>query len=230
MPHEKILVVEDEEDILELLTFNLQKEGYRITGVSAGEEGLRAAGKEQPDLILLDLMLPGVDGLEVCRRLKGDHKTAHIPIVMLTAKSEESDVVTGLELGADDYVTKPFSPRVLIARVRSVLRRRSRQAPDNEEAVKVHDVLIHPGRHEVLVANEPVDLTSTEFRILRFLAGRLGWVFTRDQIIDAVHGDDYPVTDRSIDVQIMWLRKKLGDAGQYIETVRGVGYRFRERS
>jgi two-component system alkaline phosphatase synthesis response regulator PhoP len=230
MPKEKILVVEDEEDILELLTFNLQKEGYQVTGKGTGEDGLRAAGKEQPDLVILDLMLPGVDGLDVCRRLKNDHKTAHIPIVMLTAKSEESDIVTGLELGADDYVTKPFSPRVLIARVRSVLRRRSRQAPDTEETVKVHDVLIHPGRHEVLVANEPVDLTSTEFRILHFLAGRPGWVFTRDQIIDAVHGDDYPVTDRSIDVQIMWLRKKLGDAGQYIETVRGVGYRFRERS
>ena len=230
MPKEKILVVEDEEDILELLTFNLQKEGYQVTGAGAGEDGLRAAGAEQPDLILLDLMLPGVDGLEVCRLLKNNHKTAHIPIVMLTAKSEESDIVTGLELGADDYVTKPFSPRVLIARIRSVLRRRSRQAPDNEDVVKVHEVLIHPGRHEVLVANQPVDLTSTEFRILHFLAGRPGWVFTRDQIIDAVHGDDYPVTDRSIDVQVMWLRKKLGDVGQYIETVRGVGYRFRERS
>lgn len=230
MSKEKILVVEDEEDILELLTFNLEKEGYQVTGAGAGEEGLRAAGRVQPDLIILDLMLPGADGLEVCRRLKNDHKTAHIPIVMLTAKSEESDIVTGLELGADDYVTKPFSPRVLIARVRSVLRRRSRPAQDSEETVKVHDVLIHPGRHEVLVANEPVDLTSTEFRILHFLAGRPGWVFTRNQIIDAVHGDDYPVTDRSIDVQIMWLRKKLGDAGQHIETVRGVGYRFRERS
>jgi two-component system phosphate regulon response regulator PhoB len=230
MSNEKILVVEDEEDILELLTFNLQKEGYQIIGSAAGEDGLRIAGEELPDLIILDLMLPGMDGLDVCRLLKSDHKTAHIPIVMLTAKSEETDVVTGLELGADDYVTKPFSPRVLIARIRSVLRRRSRQAPKGDEAVTIHDVLIHPGRHEVLVANEPVKLTSTEFRILHFLAGRPGWVFTRDQIIDAVHGDDYPVTDRSIDVQIMWLRKKLGDAGQHIETVRGVGYRFRERS
>jgi len=229
MSKEKILVVEDEADILELLTFNLEKEGYQVTGASAGEAGLQAAGEIQPDLILLDLMLPGVDGLEVCRRLKGNHRTVHIPIVMLTAKSEETDIVTGLELGADDYVTKPFSPRVLIARIRSVLRRRTRQAPDGDEAVQIHDVLIHPGRHEVTVGKEQVNLTSTEFRILHFLAGRPGWVFTRDQIIDSVHGDDYPVTDRSIDVQIMWLRKKLGDAGQYIETVRGVGYRFRER-
>jgi two-component system phosphate regulon response regulator PhoB len=147
---------------------------------------------------------------------------------MLTAKSEEADVVTGLELGADDYITKPFSPRVLVARIRAVLRRKAREAPKEKETVQVHEVVIHPGRHEVLVDGESVDLTSTEFRLLHILARRPGWVFTRNQIIDAVKGSDYPVTDRSVDVQISGLRKKLGEAGEYIETVRGVGYRFKE--
>jgi two-component system phosphate regulon response regulator PhoB len=147
---------------------------------------------------------------------------------MLTAKGEEADVVTGLELGADDYITKPFSPRVLLARVKAVLRRRIKDLPEETAVIRIHDLVIHPGRREVLVSGSPVQLTYTEFGILNYLAKRPGWVFTRNQIVDAVRGDDYPVTDRSVDVQIVGLRKKLGPAGNYIETVRGVGYRFRE--
>jgi two-component system alkaline phosphatase synthesis response regulator PhoP len=177
---------------------------------------------------LLDLMLPGVDGLEVCKTLKRDAKTEHIPIIMMTAKGEESDVVAGLELGADDYITKPFSPKVLIARVRAVLRRKTRETTDETATVKVHELMIHPGRHEVLVKNKPVPLTLTEFRILHLLARRPGWAFTRYQIVEGIQGDPRTVTDRSVDVQIVGLRKKLGAAGQWIETVRGVGYRFKE--
>jgi two-component system phosphate regulon response regulator PhoB len=179
-------------------------------------------------LIVLDLMLPGVDGLEVCRTLKRDPDTASIPLVMLTAKGEEADIVTGLEMGADDYLTKPFSPRVLIARIRAVLRRKSDEPLDEQEELRIHDLTIHPGRHEVLVNGIAVPLTATEFRVLYVLAQRPGWVFTRYQIANSVHGGDYIVTDRSVDVQIVGLRKKLGDAAEYIETIRGVGYRFKE--
>ena len=228
MPKEKILVVDDEEDILELLKYNLSREGYKVSCVASGEETLRAARSEVPDLIVLDLMLPGIDGLDVARQLKNDAKTRDVPIVMLTAKGEEADIVTGLELGADDYITKPFSPRVLVARVKAVLRRKVKAPPDKTSVLHIHDVEIHPGRREVLVNGEPVQLTFTEFGILNFLARRPGWVFTRSQIVDAVRGDDYFVTDRSVDVQIVGLRKKLGPAGTDIETVRGVGYRFRD--
>ncbi len=228
MAKEHILVVEDEEDIQELITYNLTKEGYQVTAVASGEDAMTAVRKQPPDLILLDLMLPGTDGLEVCRMLRNDTATGDIPIIMVTAKGEEADVVVGLELGADDYVTKPFSPKVMIARVRAVLRRR-RVHPDDESAdIKIHDLIIKPGRHEALVDGEKVDLTVTEFRLLHLLARRPGWVYTRYQIVDALHGEDYPVTDRSIDVQIVGLRKKLGQAGSYIETVRGVGYRFKD--
>jgi two-component system, OmpR family, alkaline phosphatase synthesis response regulator PhoP len=228
MSKERILIVDDEEDILELVRYNLEREGYETACVTTGEEALKAARTELPDLVLLDLMLPGVDGLDVAKLLKSDPKTQHIPIVMLTAKGEEADVVTGLELGADDYITKPFSPRVVIARTKAVLRRKSKQPIEDSSIIKIHGLMIHPGRHEVLVENKPVDLTFTEFRVLHFLARRPGWVFTRTQIVDSVHGDDYPVTDRSVDVQIVGLRKKLGPYGHYIETVRGVGYRFKE--
>ncbi|MDD3581902.1 MAG: response regulator transcription factor [Desulfobacca sp.] len=228
MAKERILVVEDEEDILELVRYNLSREGFRITGVTSGEEGLKTARSMLPDLVLLDLMLPGVDGLEVCRVLKHDAKTQHIPVVILTAKGEEADIVAGLELGAEDYITKPFSPRVLIARVRAVLRRRAIEPPGDTAPLTIHELSIHPGRHEIMVAGQPVELTVTEFRLLHMLARRPGWVFTRTQIINGVHGDDYPVSDRSIDVQIVGLRKKLGPCGNYIETVRGVGYRFKE--
>jgi two-component system alkaline phosphatase synthesis response regulator PhoP len=229
MAKQKILVVDDEEDILELLKFNLTREGYDVSSASTGEEALSVARAERsPDLILLDLMLPGIDGLDVARRLKGDPPTKKIPIIMLTAKGEESDIVTGLELGADDYITKPFSRKVLVARLRAVLRRKDEQPPDEKSLFRRHDLMIHPGRHEVLVNGKPVQLTMTEFGILSFLARRPGWVFTRSQIVDAVKGEDYFVTDRSVDVQIVGLRKKLGSASKWIETVRGVGYRFKE--
>jgi two-component system phosphate regulon response regulator PhoB len=220
-----ILVVDDEEDIRELIAINLGKEGLSVTTAETGEEALKAAAADLPALIVLDLMLPGIDGLEVCKRLKADPKTRSIPIVMLTAKGEEADIVTGLEVGADDYVTKPFSGKILMARIRRILRRESESsAPD--ALVKVRDLTIDPVRHEVLVAGEPVKLTLTEFNILRTLAARPGRVFTRYQIVDAVHGSDYLVTDRAVDVQIVALRKKLGSCAGYIETVRGVGYRF----
>jgi len=223
-----VLVVDDEEDLLELVRYNLAREGYRVTCVATGEEALKAARKQPPDLIVLDLMLPAVDGLEVCRRLKSESKTRDIPIIMLTAKSEESDMVAGLERGADDYIAKPFSPRVLSARVKALLRRRENQVrAELETTIDVHELSIHPGRHEVTLAGQPLELTYTEFALLQFLAKRPGWAYTRTQIVDAVKGEDYPVTERSVDVQVAGLRKKLGAFGSYIETVRGVGYRFR---
>ncbi|MDY6838952.1 MAG: response regulator [Thermodesulfobacteriota bacterium] len=228
MAKEKILVVDDEEDIIELLRFNLSREGYQVSSAKSGEEALTLVRSEMPSLLLLDLMLPGIDGLEVTRRLKSNPNTMNVPIVMLTAKGEEPDIVAGLELGADDYVTKPFSPRILVARVRAVLRRKVVDLPKETSSFQIHDLVIHPGRHEVLVDGKPIELTFTEFAILDHLARRPGWVFTRYQIVDAVRGTDYPVTDRSVDVQIVGLRKKLGPAGKYIETVRGVGYRFKE--
>jgi two-component system phosphate regulon response regulator PhoB len=228
MPVEHILVVDDEEDILELLRYNLHREGYKVSCETTGEGALKSARKALPDLILLDLMLPGLDGLEVCKLLKKNPGTERIPVMMLTAKGEESDVVAGLELGADDYVTKPFSPKVLVARIRALLRRRAAGPADERVTVRVHDLVVNPGRHEVLCGDDKVDLTFTEFRILHFLARRPGWVFTRMQIVDAARGEDVAVTDRSVDVHIVSLRRKLGRCGKYIETVRGVGYRFKE--
>lgn len=224
-----ILVIEDEEDILALLQFNMIKAGYNVICASHGEDALQAVTLKKPDLILLDLMLPGIDGLEICRRLRADETTREIPIIMLTARGEEADVVTGLELGADDYVTKPFSIKVLLARVQTVLRRRSDlQQPDDGEELVSGALRIHPGRNLVQIDGATIDLTFTEFRVLEFLASRPGWVFTRYQIVNAVRGEDYSVTDRAVDVQIAGLRKKLGPCGHYIETVRGVGYRFLE--
>ena len=228
MVKERILVVDDEEDILELVRFNLAREGYEVLCAMSGEEALEEARKKHPDLVVLDLMLPGIDGLEVARALKREAGTKEIPVIMVTAKGEEADVVTGLELGADDYVTKPFSPRILVARVKAVLRRKNKETPEEGSMVRIHDLVIHPGRREVTVGGKPVQLTYTEFAILNYLSRRPGWVFTRYQIVNAVRGDDYPVTDRSVDVQIVGLRKKLGSESRYIETVRGVGYRFKE--
>ncbi|MFA4947319.1 MAG: response regulator [Candidatus Krumholzibacteriia bacterium] len=228
MASEHILVVDDEEDILELVSYNLTKAGYRVTSVTSGEDAIKSARSKLPDLVLLDLMLPGVDGLEVCNTLKRDSRTANIPVVMLTARGEEADIVTGLELGADDYITKPFSPRVMLARIKAVLRRKMKAPVEEKAIIKLKDLVMHPGRHEVTVRSKRVDLTSTEFRILHFLARRPGWVFTRQQIIDAARGEDYAVTDRSVDVHISGLRKKLGPLGAQVETVHGVGYRFKE--
>jgi len=224
-----IFVVEDEEDILELLKFHLGHEGYAVTTAASGEAAVKGISRKPPDLVLLDLMLPGLDGLEVCRTLKKDPRTAGIPIVMLTAKGEESDVIAGLELGADDYITKPFSMKVLIARVRTVLRRKHEPPADKNGLIRIHDIEINPGRHEVLISGKPVEMTFSELRILHLLAGRPGWVMTREQIVDAVRGEDYAVTDRAVDVHIVGIRRKLGAHADYIETVRGVGYRFKEQ-
>ena len=227
MAYTTILAVDDEEDLLELVRYNLIREGFDVTTAATGEDALVTIRKNPPDLILLDLMLPKMDGLTVMRRLTEDAELKKIPVIMLTAKGEEADVITGLELGADDYVTKPFSPRILVARIRSVLRRISALPTDIEE-IRIHELYIDTGRRLVLSNQKPVELTYTQFQILCFLANHPGWVYTRSQIIDAIRGDDYPVTDRSVDVQIVGLRKKLGMCGRYIETVRGVGYRFSE--
>ena len=224
----RILAVEDEDDIRELIRFNLEKEGFAVTAVATGEEGLRLAAAEVPDLILLDLMLPGIGGFDVCRALKREPRTAGVPVVMLTAKGEEADIVAGLELGAEDYIVKPFSPKVLAARIRNVLRRRDPGMTDESAVLNAGNLSIDPSRHEVRADGRPVDLTRTEFALLHFLARHPGWVFTRAQIIDSVKGSDYAVTDRSVDVQVAGLRRKLGDSGGLIETVHGVGYRFKE--
>ncbi len=230
MAKETILVVDDEEDILELVRYNLAREGYQVICAISGEKALEKAKNENIELMILDLMLPGIDGLEVARRLKQHQKTSHIPIIMLTAKGEEADIVIGLELGADDYVTKPFSLRILMARVKSVLRRQTAEEENPEKIIHIHQLTIDPRRHHVLAGSKSIDLTLSEFQILYFLARRPGWVFTRSQIVDAVKGDDYPVTDRSVDVQIVGLRKKFDTFAHYIETVRGVGYRFKEKT
>lgn len=224
-----IFVVDDEEDILALIRMNLEREGYKVTCIEAGEECVKKAREKLPDLIVLDLMLPGIDGLDVCKLLKNDSKTRHIPIIMLTAKGEESDIVTGLELGADDYMTKPFSPKVLMARVKAVLRKGT-VSPESDagDVIKRKNIVIDPGRREVIVNGKVADLTFTEFEILIFLARRPGWVFTRNQIVNGVKGAGYPVTERAVDVQIVGLRKKLGTVADMIDTIRGVGYRFRD--
>jgi two-component system phosphate regulon response regulator PhoB len=229
-----VLVVEDEEDIRELVSYTLLKEGYQVVTVGTGEDALAVAEAQPPDLILLDLMLPGIDGMVVCQRLRAGTKNAKTPILMLTAKSEERDIVAGLTIGANDYIAKPFSRDVLMARVRAALRNSNvppgslDEVRDSEDSVRIHNLMIHVGRHAVLVNDRPVDLSATEFRVLHFLAKRPGWVFTREQILDAVHGDNYAITPRAIDVQIVGLRRKLAEAGKYIETVRGVGYRLKE--
>ncbi|MFQ5543814.1 MAG: response regulator [Nitrospiria bacterium] len=224
----RIHVIEDEEDIARLIQYNLALERFEVSVSNTGEIGFAAIGDDPPDLILLDLMLPGIDGLEICRLLKAKEKTSAIPIVIVTAKGTEQDIVRGLELGADDYITKPFSPKVLVARVKAVFRRLGKKIPSQAELLKVGDLAIHPGKFEVMVSNQKIDLTRSEFQILHYLSQRPGWVFTRSQIVDAIHGDDYAVTDRTIDFQMVGLRKKLGAENPYIETVRGVGYRFRE--
>lgn len=228
MPRERVLLVEDEEEIQELIQYTLSKDGFRVVGVLSGEDALRKVHTEPFDCILLDIMLPGMDGLDVCRALKKDTKTQPIPIIMLTAKGEEADIVSGLELGADDYIVKPFSPKVLAARIKAILRRKSAEILNTSLPLHVQDMVIHPGRREVLYKNTRLELTNMEFQILYFLASNPGWVFSRYQIVEGVRGDNYPVTDRAVDVMIVGLRKKLGDAGAYIETVRGAGYKFKE--
>ena len=229
MSRQSVLVVEDEEDIMEVIRFNLEKEGYEVNQALSGEKALQVIENNLPSLILLDLMLPGINGLDLCRIFKQNDRTKAIPVIMLTAKSEDADIVAGLEMGAEDYITKPFSPRVLVARVRTILRRRESGVKDDSSVIQVEGMQIHPGRHEVTMGDNVVVLTPSEFRILHYLARRPGWVYSRDQIIDAIRGHGYVVTDRAIDVQVVGLRKKLGDYGKFIETVRGIGYRFRDR-
>lgn len=230
MAKEKILVVDDEDAILELVRYNLVSSGYDVICAASGDKALHAVESERPNLVILDLMLPEINGLDVCRRLKADAKSKDIPIIILSAKGEEADIVIGLELGAADYVTKPFSPRILVARVRAVLRKPKESETHAQDLTvfSVHNITIDVRRHEVSALGKPLELNATEFRVLCLLAKNPGWVYTRGQIVEAVHGDDYPVTDRSVDVQIAGLRKKLGKCGEYIETVWGVGYRFKE--
>jgi len=227
MANELILIIEDETDIAELIRYNLEREGYRVNISSTGEKGIKEACLKTPDAVILDLMLPGIDGLDVCRSLRNNDKTRNIPILMLTAKSEEADIVTGLEVGADDYITKPFSPRVLLARLRAVLRR-NEDTPDEKTIIRIHSLTIDPNRHRVSAGHKNISLTGTEFKLLHTLASRPGWVFNRNQLVDIVRGEDVVITDRTIDVHIAGLRKKLGPAGNHIETIRGIGYRFRE--
>jgi two-component system, OmpR family, alkaline phosphatase synthesis response regulator PhoP len=225
---ERILIVDDEEDILELVKYNVEREGYQTLCAVTGEQALQIVQTDKVDLVILDLMLPGINGLEVAKSIKRNPQKTGIPIIMLTAKGEETDIITGLELGADDYVTKPFSPKILLARIKAVIRKNRSQLVDKDAVLHHHEISIHPGRRLIKINGKSVDLTYTEFQILHYLAGRPGWVFTRTQIVDAVRGDNYSVTDRSVDVQMVGLRKKLGHYGKYLETVRGVGYRFRE--
>lgn len=228
MSEVKITLIEDEEDIRQLLFYNLEKEGYSVSGYESGEKGLAAIKADPPDLVLLDMMLPGIGGMEVCRRLKQDAATRDIPVVIISAMGEESDIVAGLETGADDYLSKPFSPKILLARIRTVLRRVNQPLPDEDDVIQIDDLLLVPRKFSVSIAGSTVDLTAGDFRLLHYLASHRGWVFTRYQIVDAIRGEGYVVTERAIDVQVAGLRKKLGDYGLYIETVRGVGYRFKD--
>ncbi|MBT3177932.1 MAG: response regulator transcription factor [Desulfobacula sp.] len=229
MLKDTILIVDDEEDIVELIKYNLKNEGYAILTALTGEQAIKEARQSRPDLIVLDLMLPGIDGLEVTRHLKNNDKTNHIPIVMLTAKGEESDIVIGLEMGANDYISKPFSPKVLIARIRAILRRRKKDIDQTRDRINQEgNLFVDRAKHLVTIEGKALDLTFSEFELLSFLLNKKGWVFTRKQIVDAIHGEGYSVTERSIDVMIVGLRKKLKKYSSAIETVRGIGYRFKE--
>ena len=212
MNKKHILIIEDEKDIAELLEFNLENNEYKTSIANNGELGLEKARTLNPDLILLDLMLPGIHGLDVCRVLKTDEKMKETAIIMLTALGQEENIVEGLEAGADDYITKPFSFKVLMARMQSVLRRESTTEGDINKPVNIYNVLISPRTRGVKIDNQTIDLTFTEFQILHLLASHPGWVFTRYQIIDKIRGDNYPVTDRSVDFQIVGLRKKMGES------------------
>jgi len=229
-----VLIVEDEADIREMVSYNLQKEGYQVAAVGSGEEALDLVESRRFDVLLLDLMLPGIDGLAVCRELKQRPATQSTPIIVISAKRDETDVVVGLKLGADDYITKPFSAKVLIARIEAVLRRMASNGTEKPKAtsprtpIAIHELEIHPGQHLVHCGGEPIELSRTEFQVLSVLAGKPGWVFTRQEILDTLYGHAHAVSDRAVDVQVVGLRRKLGPAGKYIETVRGVGYRFKE--
>ena len=225
----KILIVEDERDIADLLRYNLQEAGFETDYVRNGADALHRSVEKSPDLIILDLMLPEVDGMIVCRLLKNDPRTKNIPVVMVTAKTEEKDRVAGLELGADDYITKPFSPREVVLRVSAVLRRlQAGKQPENTERIETHGLIIDLDKHKVLTENGPIDLTATEFKLITLFARSPGRVFTRDILMDAIWGQEYYGIDRTVDTHVSRLRRKLGEFGKHIETVHGVGYRFKE--
>ena len=231
MSGEKIVVVEDEPDILEVLSFNLQREGFEVMSVSSGPEGIRMIEQERPDLVLLDLLLPGVDGLDICRHVRSEPELKQTPVIMVTAKGEESDIVLGLGVGADDYIQKPFSPKELVARVKAVLRRSSnREESEPSERVVRGPISIDPDRHRVTIDGEKRSFTPTEFRLLHFLALHPGRVFSRDQLVSRAIGDQAVVIDRNIDVHIRSVRRKIEPYRDAIETIRGVGYSFREET
>jgi two-component system alkaline phosphatase synthesis response regulator PhoP len=227
MPKSTVLVIDDEKDLVELVRYNLEKSGFDVVGAKDGASGLELASSSHPDVIVLDVMMPEMDGLEVCRRLRGEPRTARIPLIMLTAKAGETDRVVGLELGADDYVVKPFSPRELVARVKALLRRTSSKA-GSEEVLRRGELTIDVGRREVSWKGKAVALTATEFRVLQYLAERPGRVCSRSDIIDGALEKDEAVTDRTVDVHVTAIRRKLAKGGDVVETVRGFGYRFRD--
>jgi DNA-binding response OmpR family regulator len=221
-----ILVIDDEKDLIELVRYNLENDGFDVIAATDGQSGLDVVKKHRPDLVVLDLMMPGLDGLQVCQQLRADPRSARIPLIMLTAKATEADRIIGLELGADDYITKPFSPREVIARVKALLRR-SNTRDDHQQVIRSGELTIDLSGHEVSFRGQRIGLTATEFRILEFLAARPGRVFSRDEIIDAALGNDTAVFDRTVDVHITAIRRKLGAGGDMIETVRGFGYKLR---
>ncbi|MFN0207787.1 MAG: response regulator [Planctomycetota bacterium] len=220
------VVVEDERDVADLIRHTLEREGYQVKHFADGALAFASIERDPPDVVVLDLMLPSIDGFEVCKRIRANPRTAQIPILMLTARSEDIDQVAGLEVGADDYITKPFSPRVLVARVRSILRRGA-HSESQSEFIKIGSIQIDSGRHEVKVDGERVTLTITEFKILRFLATRPGRVRPRFEIVEEVSGD-VDVLERTVDAHVTSMRRKLGAGGEFVETVRGVGYRLRD--
>ncbi len=222
-----VLVIDDEKDLIELVRYNLEREGFSVLGSCDGESGLSLVASEKPDVIVVDLMLPGIDGFEVCRRLRSDSGTSRIPIIMLTAKTSDADRIVGLELGADDYVTKPFNPRELTARIKAILRRSAGFRPE-QVILRRGELSIDPASHEVSWGRKMINLTATEYRLLQFLASHPGFVYSRNALIDGALGRDVTVLDRTIDVHIMSLRRKLGKCGEWIETIRGFGYRFRD--
>lgn len=226
-----ILLVEDEADISELIQFNLERHGFKVRAAANGEDGLKMAAAQTPQLMLLDIMMPGCDGLTVLRRLRESAATKHVPVIMLTAKGEESDIVVGLELGADDYMTKPFSPRELVARVKAMLRRledSEKPAAVAGEKLAVGPVAIDGDRHEAWIHGKPVAFTLAEFNLLKTLISRPGRVFTRDQLLEKITGGETYVIDRNVDVHVRAIRKKLDVESEFIQTVRGVGYKCRE--
>ena len=226
MSRSKIVVIEDEPDIVEVMCYNLQREGYQVESTTRGDEGLELVRNQSPALVLLDLMLPGLDGLSLCQQIKADPMTRSTPIIIISAKGEESDVVIGLGFGADDYMVKPFSPREMLARVKAVLRRGPLQNEQKSERIAFKGLTIDPSRHEVRAGDEPINLTATEFKLLHQLASHAGRAYTREQLLNRVVGEGVVVVDRNIDVHIRSVRKKLGNLGEFIQTIRGVGYRF----